>query len=107
MAHWLPPAEMLQRQPYLPRFMAGGPGNPLGARAMYLSGSVYRISTRIVIHMASRSWRAGIIRGWSRSPYAARVDTPLRVRRILPGEHLNLVAAEQIRSGLVRPRPQG
>jgi lipoprotein-anchoring transpeptidase ErfK/SrfK len=32
-----------ERQPYLPRFMAGGPGNPLGARAMYLSGSVYRI----------------------------------------------------------------
>jgi lipoprotein-anchoring transpeptidase ErfK/SrfK len=40
---WVPPAEMLARQPYLPRFMAGGPGNPLGARAMYLSGSVYRI----------------------------------------------------------------
>jgi lipoprotein-anchoring transpeptidase ErfK/SrfK len=40
---WVPPAEMLERQPYLPRFMAGGPGNPLGARAMYLSGSVYRI----------------------------------------------------------------
>ena len=40
---WTPPPEMLQRQPYLPRFMAGGPGNPLGARAMYLSGSVYRI----------------------------------------------------------------
>jgi lipoprotein-anchoring transpeptidase ErfK/SrfK len=40
---WLPPAEMLQRQPYLPRFMAGGPGNPLGARAMYLSDSAYRI----------------------------------------------------------------
>jgi len=40
---WLPPVEMLQRQPYLPRFMAGGPGNPLGARAMYLSGTVYRI----------------------------------------------------------------
>jgi lipoprotein-anchoring transpeptidase ErfK/SrfK len=40
---WIPPAEMLERQPYLPRFMAGGPGNPLGARAMYLSGTVYRI----------------------------------------------------------------
>ncbi len=40
---WHPPAEMLQRQPYLPRFMAGGPGNPLGARAMYLAGTVYRI----------------------------------------------------------------
>jgi lipoprotein-anchoring transpeptidase ErfK/SrfK len=34
---------MLERQPYLPRMMAGGHGNPLGARAMYLSGSVYRI----------------------------------------------------------------
>jgi lipoprotein-anchoring transpeptidase ErfK/SrfK len=40
---WLPPADMLKRQPYLPRFMAGGPGNPLGARAMYLSRTVYRI----------------------------------------------------------------
>ena len=40
---WTPPQDMLARQPYLPRFMAGGPGNPLGARAMYLSGSVYRI----------------------------------------------------------------
>ncbi len=40
---WIPPAEMITRQPYLPRFMAGGPGNPLGARAMYLGGTVYRI----------------------------------------------------------------
>jgi lipoprotein-anchoring transpeptidase ErfK/SrfK len=40
---WTPPEEMLVRQPYLPRFMAGGPGNPLGARAMYLGGTVYRI----------------------------------------------------------------
>jgi lipoprotein-anchoring transpeptidase ErfK/SrfK len=40
---WTPPPEMIARSPYLPRFMAGGEGNPLGARAMYLSGSVYRI----------------------------------------------------------------
>ncbi|PZA11355.1 L,D-transpeptidase [Rhodopseudomonas palustris] len=40
---WVPPPEMIQRQPYLPRFMAGGPGNPLGARAMYLGSTVYRI----------------------------------------------------------------
>jgi lipoprotein-anchoring transpeptidase ErfK/SrfK len=40
---WTPPPEMIQRQPYLPRFVAGGLSNPLGARAMYLSGSVYRI----------------------------------------------------------------
>jgi lipoprotein-anchoring transpeptidase ErfK/SrfK len=36
---WHPPTEMIARQPYLPRFMAGGPGNPLGARAMYLGTS--------------------------------------------------------------------
>ena len=40
---WYPPPEMIERQPYLPRFMAGGPGNPLGARAMYLGSTVYRI----------------------------------------------------------------
>ena len=40
---WHPPAEMISRQPYLPRFMAGGPGNPLGARAIYLGSSQYRI----------------------------------------------------------------
>ena len=40
---WHPPTEMIERQPYLPRFMAGGPGNPLGARAMYLGNTVYRI----------------------------------------------------------------
>src|SRR6476646_9619969 len=40
---WTPPPEMIARQPYLPRHMAGGPGNPLGARAMYLGNTVYRI----------------------------------------------------------------
>jgi lipoprotein-anchoring transpeptidase ErfK/SrfK len=40
---WYPPNEMIDRQPYLPRMMAGGPGNPLGARALYLGKSLYRI----------------------------------------------------------------
>ena len=40
---WTPPQEMIGRQPYLPRWMAGGPGNPLGARALYLGHTVYRI----------------------------------------------------------------
>ena len=40
---WTPPPEMIARQPYLPRFMAGGPGNPMGARALYLGETVYRI----------------------------------------------------------------
>ncbi len=55
---WYPPADMIQRQPYLPRMMAGGPGNPLGARAMYIGGTVYRIHgtnnpTSIGKHMSS------------------------------------------------------
>jgi len=40
---WFPPPEMIDRQPYLPRVMAGGPGNPLGARALYLGNTLYRI----------------------------------------------------------------
>ncbi|HKH68375.1 MAG TPA: L,D-transpeptidase [Reyranella sp.] len=40
---WRPPEEMIRRRPDLPRYMAGGPSNPLGARAMYLGGSLYRI----------------------------------------------------------------
>ena len=40
---WHPPSEMIDRQPYLPRMMAGGPGNPLGARALYLGKTLYRI----------------------------------------------------------------
>ncbi|MEJ2625383.1 MAG: L,D-transpeptidase [Pseudolabrys sp.] len=40
---WRPPPEMIERQPYLPRWMAGGPGNPLGARALYIGHTEYRI----------------------------------------------------------------
>ena len=40
---WIPPAEMIARQPYLPRWVGGGPGNPLGARALYLGSTDYRI----------------------------------------------------------------
>jgi lipoprotein-anchoring transpeptidase ErfK/SrfK len=40
---WIPPTEMIARQPYLPRWVGGGPGNPLGARALYLGDTDYRI----------------------------------------------------------------
>jgi len=50
---WTPPPEMIQRQPYLPRFMAGGPGNPMGARALYIAGTVYRI------HGTNQPWTIG------------------------------------------------
>jgi lipoprotein-anchoring transpeptidase ErfK/SrfK len=59
---WVPPAEMLERQPYLPRFMAGGVTNPLGARAMYLGGTFYRIhGTNAPSTIGSRA-TAGCIR---------------------------------------------
>jgi len=59
---WTPPPEMIARSPYLPRFMAGGVTNPLGARAMYLSGSFYRIhGTNAPSTIGSRA-TAGCIR---------------------------------------------
>jgi len=50
---WVPPEEMLERQPYLPHFMPGGPGNPLGARALYLGSTLYRI------HGTNEDWTIG------------------------------------------------
>ena len=50
---WRPPAEMLKRRPDLPRYMAGGPANPLGARALYLGSSLYRI------HGTNEPWTIG------------------------------------------------
>jgi lipoprotein-anchoring transpeptidase ErfK/SrfK len=51
--NWTPPPEMLRRRPDLPRFMEGGPENPLGARAMYLGSSLYRI------HGSNEPWTIG------------------------------------------------
>ena len=50
---WRPPDEMLRRRPDLPRYMAGGPDNPLGARAMYLGNTLYRI------HGSNEPWTIG------------------------------------------------
>ena len=50
---WVPPKEMLARRPELPRYMAGGPDNPLGARALYLGSSLYRI------HGSNEPWTIG------------------------------------------------
>jgi len=50
---WTPPAEMIARDPTIPRFMKGGPKNPLGARALYLGNTLYRI------HGTSQPWSIG------------------------------------------------
>jgi lipoprotein-anchoring transpeptidase ErfK/SrfK len=78
---WYPPPEMLKRQPYLPRMMAGGPGNPLGARALYIGGTEYRIHgtndpTTIGKHVSSGCIRlnnADVIDLFSRAKIGAKV----------------------------------
>jgi lipoprotein-anchoring transpeptidase ErfK/SrfK len=50
---WTPPAEMLKRRPDLPRHMAGGPSNPMGARALYIGSTLYRI------HGTTEPWSIG------------------------------------------------
>jgi len=59
---WTPPPEMIARQPYLPRFMAGGPGNPMGARALYISGTVYRIHGTNAPHTIGTAVSSGCFR---------------------------------------------
>lgn len=89
---WTPPAEMIVRQPYLARWMAGGEGNPLGARAMYLGNTIYRIHgtnspSTIGEHVSSgciRLLNEDVIDLYSRVNVGARVI-------VLPNN--NLVAA--------------
>jgi lipoprotein-anchoring transpeptidase ErfK/SrfK len=59
---WTPPPEMIQRQPYLPRWMAGGPGNPMGARALYLGATVYRIHGTNAPHTIGHAVSSGCFR---------------------------------------------
>ena len=59
---WRPPVEMRQRKPELPVFMAGGPKNPLGARAMYLGSSIYRIHGTNEPKSIGRAASSGCIR---------------------------------------------
>ena len=59
---WRPPAEMLERRPDLPKFMEGGPDNPLGARALYLGDSLYRIHGTRANHTIGTAVSSGCIR---------------------------------------------
>ena len=59
---WRPPAQMLKRQPYLPRYMPGGPNNPLGARAMYIGSTLYRIHGSNEPHTIGQAVSSGCIR---------------------------------------------
>jgi lipoprotein-anchoring transpeptidase ErfK/SrfK len=109
---WHPPAEMIARQPYLPRFMAGGPGNPLGARAMYLGSSEYRIHGTNDPSTIGKFVSSGCIRLTNEdvADLFSRVDVGTRVV-VLPKNSLQFeakagnTARNTVRRATAQPRP--
>ena len=105
---WHPPAEMIARQPYLPRFMAGGPGNPLGARAMYLGSSVYRIHGTNDPSTIGKFVSSGCIRLTNEdiADLFSRVDVGTRVV-VLPksAPHIETRTTITVRSVVLQSRP--
>ena len=84
---------MIERQPYLPRFMAGGPGNPLGARALYLGKTLYRIHGTNQPSTIGQTVSSGCIRLINEDieDLYSRVQTGSRVV-VLPGKAPDTVA---------------
>jgi lipoprotein-anchoring transpeptidase ErfK/SrfK len=103
---WHPPTQMIARQPYLPRFMAGGPGNPLGARAMYLGSSEYRIHGTNDPTTIGKFVSSGCIRLTNEdvADLFSRVDVGTRVVVLPKGApHLEPRIATDGRPGVTRP----
>jgi lipoprotein-anchoring transpeptidase ErfK/SrfK len=96
---WHPPSEMIEREPYLPRFMAGGEGNPLGARALYLGKTLYRIHGTNQPSTIGKFVSSGCIRMLNRDieDLYGRVNVGTRVV-VLPGRPPATASAA--------PRPQ-
>jgi lipoprotein-anchoring transpeptidase ErfK/SrfK len=101
---WHPPAQMIARQPYLPRFMAGGPGNPLGARAMYLGSSEYRIHGTNNPSTIGTFVSSGCIRLTNEdvADLFSRVDVGTRVV-VMPKNAPHLEANRVVTGSAVRP----
>jgi hypothetical protein len=104
---------MIARQPYLPRFVAGGPGNPLGARAMYLGSSVYRIHGTNDPSTIGKFVSSGCIRLTNEdvADLFSRVDIGTKVV-VLPknASHIEARAMETrttipVRPAVTQPRP--
>ncbi len=108
---WFPPSEMIERQPYLPRMMAGGPGNPLGARALYLGNTLYRIHGTNQPSTIGQTVSSGCIRLLNEDieDLYSRVQTGTRVV-VLPGRPPQTAAANTPvpqPAGSPVPAPQG
>jgi len=104
---WHPPAEMIARQPYLPRFMAGGPGNPLGARAMYLGSSEYRIHGTNDPTTIGKFVSSGCIRLTNEdvADLFSRVDVGTKVVVLPKNAHVEARATTAVRPAMATPRP--
>ncbi|MDQ8727762.1 L,D-transpeptidase family protein [Bradyrhizobium sp. LHD-71] len=104
---WHPPTEMIERQPYLPRFMAGGDGNPLGARAMYLGNTVYRIHGTNQPSTIGQFVSSGCVGMLNEdvTDLFDRVKVGTRVV-VLPGNKSTPVAAAQVPTNLAPPGGQ-
>jgi lipoprotein-anchoring transpeptidase ErfK/SrfK len=104
---WFPPAEMIERQPYLPRMMAGGPGNPLGARALYLGHTLYRIHGTNQPSTIGQTVSSGCIRLLNQDieDLFSRVQVGTRVV-VLPGQMPPQTAAINA-PGPIAPPPNG
>ncbi|GJD29280.1 hypothetical protein PMNALOAF_0513 [Methylobacterium adhaesivum] len=77
---WTPPAEMIRRRPDLPRHMSGGPSNPLGARALYLGSSLYRIHGTNEPHTIGQNVSSGCIRMMNKDVIDLYERTPVGTR---------------------------
>ena len=104
---WNPPAEMIARQPYLPRFMAGGPGNPLGAAAMYLGSSAYRIHGTNAPSTIGKFVSSGCIRLTNEDvqDLASRVVVGTRVVVLAKNAPLQANAVKPATSGVAKVTP--
>jgi lipoprotein-anchoring transpeptidase ErfK/SrfK len=95
---WTPPSEMIARQPYLPRWMAGGEGNPLGARAIYLGNTIYRIHGTNMPETIGQQVSSGCIR-------MLNADVIDLYRRVDVGSKIVVLPSHTHVARIVRPTP--
>ena len=103
---WTPPQEMIGRQPYLPRWMAGGVGNPLGARAIYLGNTIYRIHGTNAPETIGHKVSSGCIRMLNSDVIElySRVDVGTKIVVLPNNGHVATTAAPEMPSRLAPRR---
>jgi lipoprotein-anchoring transpeptidase ErfK/SrfK len=103
---WTPPQEMIGRQPYLPRWMAGGESNPLGARAIYLGSTVYRIHGTNMPETIGHKVSSGCIRMLNADviDLYGRVDIGTKIVVLPNNDYVATVAASAVSARVIAAR---